>query len=120
MERWQLISEFIAYLEDEGLRPFITIQTQLPGTCGLPPQYIKSTGHIALNISDSATNGSLRVGMYQCECNMRFGDELCATAWHPDAIESVFSPDGGPKLLFPAPDLSANTVVKPKLSIVKE
>lgn len=124
MERWQLISEMIAYIEDEGHRPHVILQSGVPGTCGIPPQFIKNDGHVVLNISHAATAGTLRIGMYQCAANMRFNGQHHAVAFHPDAVVGIYSPDGGPKLLFPEvnpdeiPDAGPVPIKRPKLSLV--
>lgn len=122
MERWQLISEVVAYLEDEGLRPHVLLQTKVPGTCGVPSRLIKEDGHVVLNLSSRATANSLRMGMYQCQANMTFNQQHYSVAWHPDAVEAVYSPDGGPKLVFPPPDPNVKPVdrrkPRPKLSLV--
>lgn len=122
MERWQLISEMVAYLEDEGFRPHLGVQTRVPGTCGIPASAIRDCGHVSLNIGRQATADSLRIGMYQCQASMRFNGQHENVAFHPDAVVAVYSPDGGPKLVFPAPDLNAKPddrrKPKPKLSLV--
>lgn len=104
MDAWQLTSEMVVHLEDQGLRPHLAIQTRCVGSCGFPDSIVKDCGHVILNVSKQATNGSLRIGMYQCVVYVMIRGQHYELAWHPDAITAVYSPDGGAKLIFPEPD----------------
>lgn len=120
MERWQLVSEVMEMLEDEGFRPHVVLQTRVPGTCGVPENFIKENGHVVLNLSRNATGDTLRIGMYQCAANLTFNGQHGSIAWHPDAVVAVYSPDGGPKLVFEEPDPDKKPVDrrKPHLTLV--
>ncbi len=119
IERWQLIGEVAEFLEDMNCRPHFAIQTRVTGTCGIPKDFIKKDGLVVLNVSRRATGDSLRIGMYQCAADLTFNGQHYSVAFHPDAVVAVYSPDGGPKLVFPNPDLAeAPAQVRPKLSVV--
>lgn len=114
-----IFQALIFELESEGRRPHLVIQTKTIGTFGFPEEIIESKGHVVLNVSSQATNNSLRIGKYQCQCNVSINGRHHQLTWHPDAIVLVYSPDGGPKLLMPEPVPKQQEEPKPHLRAVK-
>jgi stringent starvation protein B len=120
MKKYELIQHFIAYLQSINEDPHIVLQTQIPGTCGIPPSLIGDRGLISLNLSARATDDTLRIGEYQCQADMRFKGEPRSVAWHVDGIELVYGRSAdAPKLVLPSHKAIKYPKPKPTLKVVK-
>jgi len=123
MEKFQLVQEFIAYLENLGYRPHLTIDMTHPFTHGIP-ESVKAAqpkGSVTFNVSQTAAP-DLRIGMYQCQASMRFNGVHADVAWHPDAIQVVHAPGPNtPHMIFPVEHNVEEVEVKtkPTLKVVK-
>ena len=120
MQKYLIVQQFLQFLNEANLLPYMVVQTQVRGTHGIPEEYIKEDGRITLNLSGKAAL-DLRIGIYQCQAQMMFNGVHADCVWHPEAIEAVYSPTpDGPKLLFGAPAVEETPPTnKPTLRIVK-
>lgn len=122
MQKYQLVQHFITYLNEANLEPFMVVQTQVRGTCGIPGHLIKEDGRVVLNLSGKAAL-DLNIGIYQCQAQLMFSGQAASCVWHPEAIEAVYSPtEHGPKLVFGEPERDITEqppTNKPTLRIVR-